>query len=363
MPFVELRTVSKSFGRVTAVREVSLSAESGELLTLLGPSGCGKTTTLSIIAGFVTQDAGDVLINGKLVNTTPSYRRNTGMVFQNYALFPHMTVAENIAFGLTMRRVPTHEKDRLVKDAVSLVRLESLEERYPRQLSGGQQQRVALARALAFKPDVLLLDEPLSNLDAKLRQEMRAELSEIRRRVGITTVFVTHDQQEALEISDRVAVMRDGLVMQVGSPEEIYERPADAFVATFVGESNLFEARVVAVDRDTTLLDTLEGLRIRAEKVPLSAGERVNVLVRPHRVRIEKDKTGHDGANTFVATVRRVAYMGDQIHVLLDVSSKLIKAVLPTVGEASDVTLDEQVTVSWLPLHSIIIKRRFDSYG
>ena len=340
---------------MAAVREVSLSIRSGEILTLLGPSGCGKTTCLLIIAGLLRQDAGDVLISGELVNPVPAYQRNIGMVFQSYALFPHMTVGENVAFGLKMRRIPGRDSARMVKDAISLVRLEGLEGRYPRQLSGGQQQRVALARALAFRPALLLLDEPLSNLDAKLRQEMRAELSAICRQVGITTVLVTHDQQEALEVSDRIAVMRDGIVIQLGSPADIYERPGESFVATFIGDSNMFEARVREIDGDTVLLETSEGLGLRAASAPVRLGEKVTALVRPHRLSI--GDTQRNSNNRFAATVRATTYAGDRLNVLMDVAGKMVRASLPTSGEGTSIRVGQQVIVSWLPTHTVIIQK------
>ena len=237
MADLSLNGLSKHYGDFYAVREVSLTIADGEFLVLLGPSGCGKTTTLRMVAGFIEPSAGHVRLAGQDVTLLPPWKRNAGMVFQSYALFPHMTVAQNVAFGLEMRKLPRADIDRRVEEALALVRLGGYGGRLPRQLSGGQQQRVALARALAIRPDVLLLDEPLSNLDAKLRQEVRVEIRELQRQLGLTTVMVTHDQEEALTMADRLVVMNEGSVRQVGSQRDLYERPADRFVAGFVGRT------------------------------------------------------------------------------------------------------------------------------
>ena len=237
MADLSLNGLSKHYGDFYAVREVSLTIADGEFLVLLGPSGCGKTTTLRMVAGFIEPSAGHVRLAGQDVTLLPPWKRNAGMVFQSYALFPHMTVAQNVAFGLEMRKLPRADIERRVEEALALVRLGGYGGRLPRQLSGGQQQRVALARALAIRPDVLLLDEPLCNLDAKLRQEVRVEIRELQRQLGLTTVMVTHDQEEALTMADRLVVMNEGSVRQVGSQRDLYERPADRFVAGFVGRS------------------------------------------------------------------------------------------------------------------------------
>jgi len=244
MSFLELNRVSKHFGAHVAVEDITLSVNKGEFISLLGPSGCGKTTTLQMIAGFVELSSGAILLNGRdLGNVKPS-KRGLGIVFQSYALFPHMTAAENIAFGLEMRGVPRAEREARVRDALAMVGLEGYADRYPRRMSGGQQQRVALARALVIKPDVLLLDEPLSNLDAKLREEMQIELRQIQRNIGTTTVLVTHDQTEAMALSDRIVVMSKGRIEQIGTPHETYERPASAFVSQFLGKTNEFPGEV-----------------------------------------------------------------------------------------------------------------------
>ncbi|HXG16630.1 MAG TPA: ABC transporter ATP-binding protein [Calidithermus sp.] len=288
VPAIRLERVGKVFdGRVVAVDDVSLEVGEGEFFSLLGPSGCGKTTTLRLIAGFETPDAGRLWIRGRDVTGVPPERRGTGMVFQNYALFPHRTVFENVAFGLRMRRVPRAEIARRVAAALRLVDLEGLGDRRPAQLSGGQQQRVALARALVIEPAVLLCDEPLGALDKKLRQAMQFELKQLQRRIGVSLVYVTHDQEEALTMSDRIAVMHRGRVVQVGSPREIYDRPATRFVSDFIGDSNLLDATVEAGGDGPLALRTADGLRLRAPRRPgVTAGQRVTLAVRPERVRL-----------------------------------------------------------------------------
>lgn len=286
----------------------TLSIRKGEFLSILGPSGCGKTTLLNCVAGFVQPTAGRIVIDGADVTDRPPYRRGLGMVFQNYALFPHMTVAGNVAYGLRIRRLGRAERDERVREALRLVGLEGYADRRPRQLSGGQQQRVALARALAIRPAVLLLDEPLSNLDAKLRAEMRVELRAIQRRIGTTMVFVTHDQEEALALSDRVAVMNGGRIEQLGTPDEVYRRPATRFVAQFIGAANVLEGTVAdgRLDVDGILLDP-GPLRLRQ-------GDRAVVAIRPERIRLTTDGQGPDGRGV-AGTVGYRAFAGDAWHV------------------------------------------------
>ncbi|MGE8635571.1 MAG: ABC transporter ATP-binding protein, partial [Achromobacter piechaudii] len=243
MAKVSIENIRKQFGAAVAVSDFSLEIAEGELVTFLGPSGCGKTTTLRMIAGFITPTSGRIRIGDTDVTRLPVHKRDTGMVFQRYALFPHMTVAENVAFGLEMHKVPKSERDAKIRRVLDMVRMTELRDRYPRQLSGGQQQRVAIARALAIEPKVFLLDEPLSNLDAKLRLEVREEIRSLQQRLGLTTVFVTHDQEEALAIADRMAIMHDGIVQQVGAPSTLYERPANLFVADFLGKMNVFTGK------------------------------------------------------------------------------------------------------------------------
>src|ERR1700753_4243699 len=261
--------VSKNFGDVKALDNVSLKIGRGEFMTLLGPSGCGKTTLLKLAAGFLGPDSAPVAIDGQCVNDVPTYRREIGMMFQNYALFPHMSVAENIAYGLKTRHVPRHDIRRRVADVLALVRLSGMDDRKPRQLSGGQQQRVALARALVINPTVLLLDEPFSALDKNLRASMQIELRDIQRKLGLTTIFVTHDQSEALSLSDRIAVMSQGRIHQLGTPSEIYQRPRDRFVASFVGDANVLQGRLESVTADRAVV-AVGAARVSVPASPLA---------------------------------------------------------------------------------------------
>jgi spermidine/putrescine transport system ATP-binding protein len=278
--------LEKRYGDMRAVAGISLEVPEGEFLTLLGPSGCGKTTTLGLIAGFFPPSAGEVRIQGRSVTNLPSFRRDIGVVFQDYALFPHMSAAQNVAFGLRMRKVGKVEMERRVAEALALVQLGGLGDRRPHELSGGQRQRVALSRALVIRPAILLLDEPLSNLDLKLREEMRVEIAELQRRLKITTVFVTHDQGEALVMSDRVAVMNAGTIEQIGPPAEIYERPASRFVAEFIGRMNFFPGRVVS-ESGRRVVGTAHG-SILALSIPrdVADGAAVNIAIRPERARV-----------------------------------------------------------------------------
>jgi len=283
---VRLLGASKRFGEITALEDARLSIRRGELMTLLGPSGCGKTTLLNLVAGFHVADSGEIEIDGKLVNDIPTYKREIGMMFQSYALFPHMSIADNVGYGLRMRGIAKPDLKRRVAEALSLVRLTGVEERRPHQLSGGQQQRVALARALVISPKVLLLDEPFSALDRNLRASMQIEIKEIQRQIGVTTIFVTHDQGEALSLSDRIAVMFEGRIRQVGTPDEIYRRPADRFVASFVGDVNVLRGRLDRVDGQTIV--TLGAARISVPREPLArvqSGDRVDIFVRPEQLR------------------------------------------------------------------------------
>ena len=309
MPEVYLERLTKRFSDVVAVDNLTLRVFNGELLTLLGPSGCGKTTTLRMVAGFTRPDEGDIYFDERRVTELPPEKRNIGMVFQNYALWPHMTVFDNIAFGLKVRRVPRPEIRRRVKEVLEMVRLEGLEHRYPRQLSGGQQQRVALARALVIEPDVLLLDEPLSNLDAKLREEMRFEIKELQRKLKITTIYVTHDQAEAMVLADRIAVMNKGKVVQVGSPEEIYTFPSNEFVAQFIGLTTLIEGTVEEVYEGGALVRSKDGLMMRVLARGVRKGEKVKVSIRPEHVLMSKGRL--EGVNVFEGEVLKVAYLGN----------------------------------------------------
>ena len=306
---VALRGLEKRYGATRALDGVSLDVTPGEFFTLLGPSGCGKTTSLRAIAGFVRPDAGDVLIRGTRVNDVPPHRRRVGLVFQSYALFPHRTVRQNVAFGLRMQRTARAEIGRRVSEALALVQLPGHGERYPRELSGGEQQRVALARALVTRPAVLLLDEPLGALDKKLRDHMKIELKRLQRDVGVTTIYVTHDQEEALTMSDRVAVMRAGRVEQIGAPREIYETPHTVFVAGFIGNTNLLSGH----SRGGATIEC-GGVTIATAGVAPAAGAAVTVAVRPERIRLD-DTGGLD--NQLAATVAHVVYQGETVRYLL----------------------------------------------
>ena len=285
---LNLQGATKRFGDVYALRDATLAIRRGEFMTLLGPSGCGKTTLLNLIAGFLAADDGRIEIDGTRVNEIPTYKRGIGMMFQNYALFPHMSAADNIGYGLRMRGVPKPEIRRKVAEALALVRLGGVEERRPHQLSGGQQQRVALARALVISPKVLLLDEPFSALDRNLRASMQIEVKEIQRQLGVTTVFVTHDQSEALALSDRLAVMFEGRIRQVGTPQDIYRRPSDRYVASFVGDVNVLPARIASIgDGDATVMLGAERVAVRAAAIAgKSAGDAVELFVRPEQLRL-----------------------------------------------------------------------------
>jgi spermidine/putrescine ABC transporter ATP-binding subunit len=311
-PVVELIGCTRDYGGVHAVDGLDLIVHEGELLSLLGPSGCGKTTTLNLIAGFVPPTTGRVRIDGQDVTDHPAHQRKLGVVFQSYALFPHLSVFENVAFGLRERRTPRAEIERRVRAVLALVRLDMRAEARPAQLSGGMQQRVALARALVYEPRVLLLDEPLAALDKKLREEMRSELREIQRSVGITTVFVTHDQSEALGLSDRIAVMHGGRIEQLGAPREIYEKPATRFVAEFIGASSVLRGRATAADQVTLA----GGEAVRVLGVPgLRAGEAVELAIRPERIRL----TGGAGENVMDGRVTGVVYQGVQTDLTVEI--------------------------------------------
>jgi spermidine/putrescine transport system ATP-binding protein len=284
---VELVNVTKRFGEFEAVRDISLQIEEGEFFSLLGPSGCGKTTNLRMIAGFELPSEGEIYLKGKPVGQLPPFKRNVNTVFQNYALFPHMTVSDNVGFGLEMKKLPRAEIQQRVNDTLELVRLPNLSDRKPRQLSGGQQQRIALARALINRPDVLLLDEPLSALDLKLRKAMQLELKDLQHKLGITFIFVTHDQEEAMTMSDRIAVMDQGVVLQVGTPTEIYEQPATRFVADFIGETNFLHCRVTSCENDRARVELGEKLQIQAScDGQLTAGQEGSVVIRPEKINI-----------------------------------------------------------------------------
>lgn len=316
-PSVELSAVYKDYGSTRAVDGVSLQVEQGEFLTLLGPSGCGKTTTLRMIGGFEFPTAGTVAINGEIMGNRPPYRRPVNTVFQNYALFPHMTVGQNVGYGLEMSGVPKAERQRRVAEALQLVRLPQVEDRKPSQLSGGQQQRIALARALVNRPRVLLLDEPLGALDLKLRKAMQLELKSLNREVGITFIYVTHDQDEALTMSDRIAVMNAGQILQLGDPREIYERPRSRFVADFIGETNLLAGTLDRREGDiaTIGIPGVGEIRAAASQTGISgmSGSPVEIIVRPERMSLHHPtdlRTPQPSENRLDGTIADAIYLG-----------------------------------------------------
>jgi putative spermidine/putrescine transport system ATP-binding protein len=303
MALISLRHVGKRYGAMTVVNDVCLDIAHGELVAFVGPSGCGKTTTLRMIAGLTEVSDGTILFDSQDVTDQPTYRRNTGMVFQGYALFPHMTVAQNVAFGLEMRGIGGGEAARLIDEALDLVRLKPQAERQPRQLSGGQQQRVALARAIVVKPDALLLDEPLSALDAQLRHEVRLDIRRLQRTLGLTTILVTHDQEEAVSIADRIVVMNGGRVEQIGTPQQVYEHPHSRFVAQFIGVSNLLAGAIEAPGRFRTKGGVLLGFGNGQASI---AGD--NLVVRPEKIEIGRELD--DGRNSVMGVVETVSYLG-----------------------------------------------------
>jgi putative spermidine/putrescine transport system ATP-binding protein len=334
---IELRDVSKRFGGTAAVERVSLRVQQGELVSLLGPSGCGKTTTLNLIAGFLDPDEGQIVINGKSVGGVPPYRRNLGMVYQNFALFPHMTVFDNVAFGLKMRRVPNDEIRTRVEEALALVELGGHAQRYRSELSGGQSQRVALARALVVRPTALLLDEPFSSLDANLREQLRVEVRAIQQRVGITTIFVTHDQSEALAMSDQVVVMNKGRIEQSGSPTEVYNGSANTFVARFVGQTNLLEGAIIESAGGHCTVG-VGPLRIRTRAAAGAIGKAVTVGIRPEAIVVDP---GIAMDNVLDATLVHETFLGAITHCLVDVRGIPLRVQLQNarVGRAAGSSL------------------------
>lgn len=314
---VELKHVVKLFNDEPAVRELDLRVNQGEFFSILGPSGCGKTTTLRLIAGFETPTSGEVLIQGVNMNRTPAHRRPVNTVFQSYALFDHMSVKDNIAFGLKIKRMPAAQLRERVLEALKLVRMEAFADRLPTQLSGGQQQRVALARALAFEPHLMLLDEPLSALDKKLRAELQTELRELHGRVGLTFVYVTHDQDEALSMSQRVAIMRDGRIVQEGPPKALYDRPATRFVADFLGRSNFIEAKVRSTDGRTAEVEAAgRRFQVMATTAPLRPGETATIALRPEKVMLGAPGSADDGFDGWLVDV---SYFGAQALATVEV--------------------------------------------
>ncbi len=337
---VQLRGVTKRFGAATAVDRIELEVRSGEFLSLLGPSGCGKTTLLRMIAGFEHPDAGDILVGGTSVLRTPPYKRPVNTVFQSYALFPHMTVAENVAYGLRQKRVPRAEIGQRVRDALDMARMGDFADRSPQKLSGGQQQRVALARALVNRPRVLLLDEPMSALDRKLREEMQIELKLLQRQLGTTFVFVTHDQQEALSMSDRIVVMQGGAIQQVGSTEEVYTHPANAFVAGFIGKQNFIDATVQPDGSLVAADGIVAGPAQRAERT----GDRVRAAVRAESVTVSASRPA---GTAIPATLAGISFLGDVIQYVVVTASGLELLSRRPPSQAEPLSTGDAVWCGW----------------
>jgi len=348
---VSFRKVQKTYdGEHLIVRDLNLDIQRGEFLTLLGPSGSGKTTCLMMLAGFETPTAGEIRLGERVINKLPPHKRNIGMVFQNYALFPHMTVAENLRFPLAVRKLPAAEIDAKVKNALAMVRLEKFAGRYPQQLSGGQQQRIALARALVFGPELVLMDEPLGALDKQLREHMQLEIKHIHENLGITVVFVTHDQGEALTMSDRIAVFNHGVIQQIDSAEALYEHPVNSFVASFIGENNALHGTVeqIADGRCSVRLDC--GARIEAAARNVTGvGARTMVSVRPERAFLAD---GEGGGNRFSAGVKEIIYLGDHVRIRLDlVGGHDFTVKMPISHLDRQLRSGDQVVVAMAPEH------------
>jgi putative spermidine/putrescine transport system ATP-binding protein len=341
---LELQGVGRRFGGIDALVDLSLTVRAGEFIALLGPSGCGKSTALNCLAGLLPLTHGQILIDGKRVDTVASENRGFGMVFQNYALFPHLTVEKNIAFGLQMRKVPKAERKRRVSEAIELVKLEQHAKKLPGQLSGGQQQRVAIARAVVLEPRLVLMDEPLSNLDAKLRLEMRTEIRRLHQSLGLTTLYVTHDQEEALSMADRLVVLREGRVQQIGTPEQLHSNPVNWHVADFMGYRNLIDLDVTAVNGSVVTVEdkgfTLQGTAVQ----PATVGEKVRAAIRPEDLMVVSPTLPVQGGNTTMATVSVVEYHGREFAVDVTTPGGLGLHVrsdhAPTVGSVVELTAD-----------------------
>jgi len=360
-----LHNLVKVFGDVLAVDKVSLNIQHGEFLTLLGPSGSGKTTTLNMIAGFEIPTSGQILLESKDITTVAPNNRGIGMVFQNYALFPHMTVFDNIAFPLKMRKMTGNEIRTLVETTLQLIQLPGFERRYPNQLSGGQQQRIALARALVFRPPILLMDEPLGALDKKLRDHMRLEIKHIQESIDITVIYVTHDQEEALTMSDRIAIMNEGRIIQLETPMEIYEFPADLFVADFIGESNFLEGRIGETDGDRMSVEIKQGLKMWIKKqTRLESGKEVTVAIRPEKIQILPDgaEVPVDIINRFSGRVNEVVYVGEASVYDINLAPGLVVGVKVQSGPLARIHKPgDKVVIGWRARHGLALN--YDPIG
>ncbi len=352
-PAIAMRGVEKRFGPVVAVHDVNLAVADGEFVALLGPSGCGKTTTLRMIAGLEQPTRGDILVKGRRVNDVPVHRRNFGMVFQNLALFPHKTAFENVAFGLKYRNVAKSDVVQRVQQALEIVRLPHVEDRLPAQLSGGQQQRIAVARAIVIEPDLLLFDEPLSALDAGLREEMRIELKRIQRTLGITTVFVTHDQSEALSMADRVVVLRDGRIEQEGTPDDVYNRPVSEFVARFFGQVNELTGTVAGTEGAHLVVRLEGGVQVKVAAAGLAPGSTIRLLLRAERVQIGRSFPPESGASVMRATVVASDYLGMLARYTVEAGSLRLAILQPVSGSVlpNGATVDVRIAAdAWMAL-------------
>jgi len=358
---IELRGLTVRYKGVAALNGIDLAIRQGEFFSLLGPSGCGKTTTLNIIGGFIAADQGEVLLDGKVVNGIAPYRRPVNTVFQSYALFPHMSVAQNVGFGLRMAGVPSAEINRRTREALALVSLADFGSRRPDQLSGGQQQRVALARALGNRPSVLLLDEPLGALDLKLRKQMQSELTRIQREIGITFIYVTHDQDEAMTMSDRIAVMNRGRISQVGTPQEIYEQPSSLFVADFIGASNVFSGRVTGPVGPWSLvrLDSGEEFRVPARSAS-DRGVRVSVVVRPDHMALANATAASPDVNAIAGVIKRISFLGTHLQYVVGTAQGAQIIVEDRISSTHTLgiktSLDSEVHVTWPASASLCFK-------
>lgn len=349
--FVEFQRVQKSYdGEVLVVKDLNLAIPRGEFLTMLGPSGSGKTTCLMMLAGFETATHGEILLDGKPINNIPPHKRGIGMVFQNYALFPHMTVGENLSFPLEVRKFGKSEREAKVKRALDMVEMGDFITRRPAQLSGGQQQRIALARALVFEPELVLMDEPLGALDKQLREKMQFEITDLAHKLGITVVYVTHDQTEALTMSDRVAVFNDGVIQQIAPPDELYESPENSFVAQFIGENNTLHGVVKKISGNACVVQLDSGEEIDAMPVNVSkVGDRTTVSIRPERVEFDKTRL-KKGAHTLKAEVLEFIYMGDIFRTRLRVAGN-DEFIIKSRNAPDQVRLQpgQQIEIGWLP--------------
>lgn len=355
----ELRNIAKSFANEVILEEFDLTIKHGEFLTILGPSGCGKTTILRLIAGFERPDVGEVVIGGKIVNDDPPNCRAVNTVFQNYALFPHLSVYENIAFGLRMEKKPQHLVDEAVKEALELVKLTDYADRKPSQLSGGQQQRVALARAIVKKPLILLLDEPFSALDYKLRKQMQVELKRTQRNLGITFVFVTHDQEEALSMSDRVVVMNKGAIEQIGTPKNVYEAPRSLFVASFIGEANILDGVVKSVNEETiTVILENNVVYKTTSKRSFKKGDAVKVIIRPEDIRLKKWREVKNLNQKLLGYIENTTYKGATVNSIITLENDktiLASQFFDETHDSFDYRIGEKVVVEWVKGWEVIL--------